>query len=301
MGVGVVVDVVRGALVLAAVAVIGVVVVTAVAAAARGRKGGVTMWKTLKQWWKYLAMKLHLIQVENTDLRVQLEQAIQESREQDRRLRDQAANVIANQKRAQARLDRALADYEHANALAEQALVLADQERRTGNEQKSAKFEVNAESLASKALVLERDIGELEQQLLQATRDADQARAAVEQNGATLQKTLREKEQLLDRLDRAKVQEEMNKALEQFSTTLGGDVPTLGEVADRIDRKLGRAEAHREIAESRLASTSDTAMVEVEQAQRSAEAQAWLAERRAKLGIVASPAAGGDGRVEMAD
>jgi hypothetical protein len=42
-------------------------------------------------------------------------------------------------------------------------------------------------------------------------------------------------------------------------------------------------------------------MIEVEQAQRSAEAQAWLSERRAKLGLSLQQSVGNDGRVEATE
>ena len=52
------------------------------------------MWKVIKRWWKYLAMKLHVRHEENADPKVQLEQAIQEAKEQHKRLTEQAASVI---------------------------------------------------------------------------------------------------------------------------------------------------------------------------------------------------------------
>src|SRR6476469_6276276 len=89
------------------------------------RTGGCAMWKVVKRWWKYLAMKLHVRHEENADPKVQLEQAIQEAKERHQQLTEQAANVIANQKQAQVRLDRAVDAYEKANASARQALLLA--------------------------------------------------------------------------------------------------------------------------------------------------------------------------------
>ena len=86
------------------------------------------MWQTIRRFWKYLAVKLRVRHEERADPKVQLEQAIQEAKEQHKRLTEQAANVIANQKQAQTRLDRALAESEKASASARQALLLADQE-----------------------------------------------------------------------------------------------------------------------------------------------------------------------------
>jgi phage shock protein A len=135
------------------------------------------MWKTLKRWWKYLAVKLRVRHEERADPKVQLEQAIQEAREQHKRLTEQAANVIANQKQAQARLDRAVAEYDKANASAKQALLLADQEGKGGNADKATSFEGAAEAFAGRVLDLERQIADLERQLLQATSAAENAKA----------------------------------------------------------------------------------------------------------------------------
>ena len=56
------------------------------------------MFKSLKRWWRYLGTKLGMTFEEHADPKVQLEQAIVEAQEQHRRLKEQAASVIANQK-----------------------------------------------------------------------------------------------------------------------------------------------------------------------------------------------------------
>ena len=239
------------------------------------------MWKTLKQWWKYLAMKLHLIQVENTDLRVQLEQAIQESREQDRRLRDQAANVIANQKQTQMRLERAVEEYEKSNASARQALLLADEANREGKPDKVASYTQAAEAFADKIIGLEKQVSDLKNQLQQTTQAAEQAKQAVAQNSAALQKKLTERQKLLSQLDQAKMQEQMNTAMNQLSATVGEDVPTFEQVREKIERRLATAQGMADLTSTNV----DTRMLEVEQAQASAEAQARLSELRSELGL----------------
>jgi len=95
------------------------------------------MWKTIKRWWRYLGAKLGMKLEESADPKVQLEQAIREARDQHRKLTEQAANVIANQKQTQLKLDRAIEEYEKANASARQALLLSDQETRAGNADKA--------------------------------------------------------------------------------------------------------------------------------------------------------------------
>ena len=78
----------------------------------------VSMGREIKRTWQYLAMKLHLAREERADPKVQLEQAIQEVKEQHRALTEKAAAVIANQKQVQGRLDRMLAEYDKQNRFA---------------------------------------------------------------------------------------------------------------------------------------------------------------------------------------
>jgi phage shock protein A len=245
------------------------------------------MWRVVKRWWKYLAMKLHVRHEENADPKVQLEQAIQEAKEQHKRLTEQAASVIGSQKQAQARLDRAVAEYDRANASARQALLLADQEGRSGNSGKAANFDEAAEAFANKLLDLERQVAELEQQLLQATSAAEKAKAAVTQNSEMVRKKLAEREQLLSKLDQAKMQEAMNKAMVQLTSTIGDDVPTFEEVRHKIEWRLDKANGMAELTGAQMGSTMDARMLEVERAQMSAEAQARLSELRSELGLSA--------------
>ena len=76
------------------------------------------MFKMLREWWRYVATFLHVKHAELADPKVQLQQAITEANAQHRRLREQAANVIANQQQTQLRLERAIAAHEQADASA---------------------------------------------------------------------------------------------------------------------------------------------------------------------------------------
>ena len=71
------------------------------------------MLQYLKRRWKYLTAKLSGSFEENADPKVQLEQAISEAHGQHRRLKEQAANVIANQKQTEMRLNRAIECRQH--------------------------------------------------------------------------------------------------------------------------------------------------------------------------------------------
>jgi len=244
-----------------------------------------TMGRAVKRWWKYAAVKLHVLHDEHADPKVQLEQAISEANEQHRRLVDQAASVIANQKQAQSRLDRAIRDYDKANQRARQALMLAEQKSASGDPAEAARFTDAAEAAATKVLTLRVQIQELEQLVLNATNQAESAKAAVTQNSALLQKRLDEREQLLSALDRAKMTEAMNATMQVLTQTVGDDVPTFVEVQKKIDKRLAKAESMGELMSAQASLTVDGRMLELERAQESFEAQALLAQMRSELGL----------------
>jgi phage shock protein A len=218
---------------------------------------------------------------EAADPKVQLEQALIEAQEQHRRLTEQAANVIANQKQTEMRLSRAMAELEKVNGSARQAVLMAEEANQRGDSVKSAEYNRAAESFANRLVAVEKEVESLKTLSLQAAEASDGAKAAVAQNASALQRKLSERQKLLSQLDQAKMQEEMNKAMATLSETVGQDVPTLEEVRDKIEqryaRALGRSELQGQTVESR--------MLEVEQAQVDSEAQARLSQIRSQLGL----------------
>src|SRR5688500_8858423 len=112
------------------------------------------MLKALRRWWKYMVARISGQLEESADPKVQLEQAIREAQEQHRRLTEQAANVIANQKQTELRLDRAVEEFEKANASARQALLLADEQTKAGNAGKAGDYNQAAEQFANRLIAL---------------------------------------------------------------------------------------------------------------------------------------------------
>jgi phage shock protein A len=254
---------------------------------------GSSMFRLVRIWWRYTGTKLHLMQQEHADPKVQLEQAIIEAREQHRRLRDQAANVIANYHQSEARLARAATAQQEADASARRALMLAEREIRAGNDEKAGAFGEAAESFAAASLDREREVRELEQIVLQSSAAAERAKRAVEQNATMLHKRLAEREQLLSTLDRAKLQEQMNKALATLDDPVGDIVPTIAEVQKKIEDRLARAQSVASL--NAAAGAIDATMLEVEAAGRRADAGARISLLRAQLGL--APAPEGEARV----
>ena len=159
-------------------------------------------------------------------LQQEMEQAITEAQEQHRRLKEQAANVIANQKQTEMRLNRTLEELEKVNGNARQAVMMADDAAKKGDQDKAAEYTRAAESIATRLIALESEVENLKARSLQSAQASDQAKAAVAQNSAQRQTKLSERQKLMGQLDQAKMQEQMNKAMASLSEQVGEDVPT---------------------------------------------------------------------------
>lgn len=254
------------------------------------------MFKALKRWWKYWGAKVNSSFNERADPKIQLEQAITEAQEQHRRLREQAANVIANQKQAEMRLNRSMADYEKLNGNARQAVLMADEATKSGDGKKVAEYTQAAEAFANRLIAVEHEIEETKTMVLQSSQASAQAKTAVQQNASSLQKKLAERQKLLSQLDQAKMQEEMNKAMATLSETVGEDVPTFEEVRDKIELRFAKAKGAQELTGESV----EARMLEVEQAAMNTEASARLAQIRSELGL-APAATQGDELLKQAE
>jgi phage shock protein A len=241
------------------------------------------MLKLLRRWWKYTTARLSGRFEEAADPKVQLEQAIAESQDQHRRLTEQAANVIAHQKQTQMRLDRMQEELTKVTANARQALMLTDEATRKADAAKATEYQQAAESFANRMIGLEREVESLKAMLLESTKNADNAKSAVAQNASALQKKLSERQRLLSQLDQAKMQEQMNRAMNELSATVGEDVPTFEQIREKIESRTAKAQGMADLTTSSV----ESRMLEVEQAQINAEAQSRLSELRTQLGLPA--------------
>lgn len=245
------------------------------------------MIKLARRWWAYLTAKLTKGFNEKADPSVQLEQAIREAQQQHKELKEQAANVIAQQKQSELQLNRKLDEYEKLNANARQAVLMADEAMTSGDEAKTAQYTRAAEAFANKLINLEGEMETLKTMSLASSQAADQAKAAVRNNSQALQKRLAEKNRLAGQLEQAKMQEQMNKTMASLSETIGEDVPTLNEVRDKIEARYAKAKGTSELNEESV----ETQMIEIESAAANVEANARLSEIRAQLGLEAPAAA----------
>lgn len=244
------------------------------------------MWKSIRKWWKYMGAKVSSVFNEKADPKIQLEQAITEAKDQHRRLKEQAVNVIANQKQADMRLTAALEELEKLNRNVSQAVLMAEEATKAGDAKKTQEFTDAAEAFANQLIAKEREVENMKAMSLQATEAAEKAKNAVQQNSRLLQQKLSEKQRLMSQLDQAKMQEQMNTAMSSLSEEVGLDVPTLSEVQEKIESRYAKAMGTSELQDMSV----ESKMLEVEQASMHTEAQARLSEIRSKLGITEAPA-----------
>ncbi|SCG52569.1 PspA/IM30 family protein [Micromonospora halophytica] len=207
--------------------------------------------------WHYLMALFGAKIDEHADPKVQIQQAVEEAQRQHQALVQQAAAVIGNQRQLEMKLSRQMSEVERLQANARQALVLADQARARGDEAEAGRYEQTAQVLATQLVSAEQATEDLKTLHDQALGAAAQARRAVENNSMILQQKLAERTKLLSQLEQAKMQESVARSLESMSAiTAPGNVPTLDEVRDRIERRyataMGRAELAGNSVEGRM-------------------------------------------------
>ncbi|MGQ0841103.1 PspA/IM30 family protein [Actinokineospora sp.] len=220
------------------------------------------------KFWKYLMASFSSKIDEHADPKVQIQQAIEEAQRQHQALSQQAAAVIGNQRQLEMKLNRQLGEVEKLQSSARQALVLSDEARSKGDEQKAVQFENAAVSFSTQLVTAEQGIEDLKTLHDQALQAAGSAKQAVERNAMNLQNKLAERTKLLSQLEQAKMQEQVSKSLNQMSELAApGNTPSLEEVRDKIEKRystaLGSAELAQNSVQGRMlevqASTTDMA------------------------------------------
>ena len=224
------------------------------------------MIKLFRRVWQYLTAGRTRSSTRRPIPKVQLEQAIIEAQDQHRRLKEQAANVIANQKQTELRLNRAHGGAREGQRNARQAVLMADEATKKGDDRQGRPSTRRAAESFANRLIAARDARSRTSRrcTCRPPRPSDQAKAAVAAELQRLQKKLAERQKLLGQLDQAKMQEQMNKAMASLSETVGEDVPTFDEVRDKIEARYAKAKGMAELS----GETVESRMLEVEQAAR---------------------------------
>jgi phage shock protein A len=199
--------------------------------------------------WRYLMALFGAKIDEYADPKVQIQQAIEDAQRQHQTLVQQAAAVIGNQRQLEMKLSRQMSEVEKLQAMARQALVLADRTRAAGDEAKAAEYETTAQSIATQLVAGEQSMEDLKTLHDQALNAATQARKAVENNRVILEQRLAERTKLLSQLEQAKMQETVAQSLESMSQLAApGNTPSLDEVREKIERRYANAMGRAELA-----------------------------------------------------
>ncbi|WP_134323167.1 PspA/IM30 family protein [Cumulibacter soli] len=233
------------------------------------------------KFWKYLMAAFGAKVDEMADPKIQIQQAIEDAQKQHQELSQQAAAVIGNQRQLEMKLNRQMNEVEKAQANARQALTLADKARAEGNEAEAQKYEETAQTFATKLVAAEQQMEDLKQMHDQSLVAAQKAKEAVDQNQHRLKTKLAERTKLLSQLEQAKMQEQVSASLNRMSElSAPGNVPSLDEVRDKIERRyanaLGSTELHENSAEGRA--------LEVERSTLDMAGHARLDQLRASMG-----------------
>ena len=211
-----------------------------------------------------------------------------EAQEQHRRLVEQAASVIANQKQTELQLNRSMQELERISQSTRQALAMANDAANRGDTAKAADYNQTAEAFANRLIATEKRVDDLKTMHLQATQAAQQAKAAVQQNANALQEKLADRQKLLSQLDQARMQQQLNTAMASLSQTVDQDVPTFDDVRAKIEAQYAKALGVSELAGHNM----ESRMLEIEQASVNLEAQQRLDQMRMQMGLPAGPGAG---------
>jgi phage shock protein A len=239
------------------------------------------MIDVMKKRWRYFTAKTDSRFEESADPKIQLEQAIGDAQDQHRRLVEQAANVVANQKQHELQLNRAMEELEKVNRSTRQALMMAQDASAKGDTERAREYNQTAEAFANRLIATENQVNDLKTLSLQSAQAADQARAAVQQNSLALQQKLAERQKLMSQLDQAKMQEQLNRAMSSLNQTVDSNAPSLDQVRAKIEARYARAIGTSELT----GQTVESRMLEVQQAAMGTEAKSRLETMRAELGL----------------
>lgn len=238
------------------------------------------MANVVRKFYRYLSASANRKFDEKADPRVQIDQAIAEARSQHEALVSQAALVVGNQRQIEMRMARQVEEVTNMTESARSALILADNARTAGDAAAAAQYEQTAQAFASRLIEAEASLEDMKTLHQQAAASAQQARQAVEDNTARMQRHLAERARLLTQIEHAAMQEQMSRAMEQMSTLAPAtDTPTLAKVREKVEQRYSVALGRQELASQGM----EAKMLEVRRATMDARAAGRLAELRSGL------------------
>ncbi|QGU03178.1 PspA/IM30 family protein [Corynebacterium kalinowskii] len=230
--------------------------------------------------WKYLTASLDAKIDENADPKVQIQQAVEAAKGQHRKITEQAAAVIGNQRQLEMQLDRLVKEQTSLQDKARQAILAADKASADGDASKAAEFTTTAEIFASQLVAVEQQIEQTKAMHTQGAAAAEQAKKQQKESELRLQEQMAQIDQLRAQADQASMQEKVSESMDSINQFGKDDsVPTLDDVRAKIERRYANALGAQELVES----TVGDRMAEIQSAGVDLKANARLDEIRASM------------------
>ena len=235
----------------------------------------------LSRFFNYVKTWFSVNAEKRMDPAIQIEQAVADARKQDSELRNQAARVIAHRSEIQMKLDRAIEESATAKGQASEALRRADSATQAGNTTDVGKWTRTAQSIAMKLESSETLVTSLKGQYETATQQAELAKTQVSDNALKVEQLTAKRMELMGKLEQAKMQEQVNKTLENLHRPLDTAAPSIREIEDKINARMAQASGHAELEAGSL----EGAQAELERDLRHTSASARLDALRSELGL----------------
>jgi phage shock protein A len=235
----------------------------------------------LRKWWEYIKAWFRGQSARVMDPEVEIQMAIDQAKAQDRNLRNQAANIVAHRTQLESKIEKEADTVGETREMAKQAIMKAEEAKSAGDAASVEKWTSTAQSLALKLQAAENNLTSLTGQYEVAIQQADEAKRAVQTNATRLQELSAKQMELLGALEQAKMQEQVNQAVQSMSATLDDEMPSLASVEEKIEKRKAQAMAKAEIYEA----TPQGAEAELREAINQTAADAKLDELKAELGL----------------
>jgi phage shock protein A len=235
----------------------------------------------LRRWWAYIKSWFKSTSEDMMDPEIEIQSAIDEAKRRDQDLRNQAAKVIAHKTQLESQIERAATSVGEAKEMAKQALLKADEAKKTGDEAAVSKWTRTAQGLAMKLQASENNLVSLKSQFETAVSQADDAKEAVQSNAMKVQELSAKRMEMLGSLEQAKMQEAVNDAVQSMTSSVDDQSLSLDSVEDKIEQRKAEAMARAELHEA----TPEGAEDELRRAVNMTEADSKLDELRAELGL----------------
>jgi phage shock protein A len=235
----------------------------------------------LKRLWGYITTLFKGSAERMMKPEVEIEQAINEAKKRDQELRNQAAKVVAHRTQLESKMENAADDVGEAREMAKQAILKAEEAKATGDAAGQDKWTKAAQSIAMKLQAAENNLTTLKSQYENASAQAEKAKQAVQQNAMRVSELAAKRMELLGSLEAAKMQEQVNEAVDAMSNMSDYEAVSLDKVEDKIEKRKAEAMAKAELREA----TPEGSEMELKEAINMVQADAKLEELKAELGL----------------